>query len=151
MVMNIVPFSEKYLEPITAIFVREFSEVGKPWTIENAVNYLKLWYERFPEYSLAALDQDGALMGGIFCFILPYYDGLLLTIDVLLVNDQYRRQGVAKALMRQIRQIARENHIKYVQLQADERKEFPLSWYRRLGFYKNGWICLEAVLDDLKV
>ncbi len=148
--MKIQQFSEEYIDEMAQLFMDVYSEPGYEWDLETSKKYLERDYKYFPEICLVALDDDGIVMGAVFCSIDPYYKSKMLFVDSLQVKDEYRKNGVARSLLSSVFQKAREEGFHGVHFLADERFDFPRGWYERLGFEKTNWVEYEAEMKDIK-
>ena len=99
--MKIIPYDGQYLDELVTLLVEVFTEPGTiEWDEVTAKRYLLQNTKPFSTYCFVALDEARACMGGIFARIEPYGVGDMLYIDALQIKQQFRKQGVAKALMK---------------------------------------------------
>lgn len=138
--MIIKPFEEEYIDEMTRLFMKVFSEPGRKWGYKQSRYWIEEDFKKFPQYCFMAFDEKNSrCMGAIFGSIRPYWQGEYLYIADLMIKKEYRRQGVATTLMRKIMDTARENNLSGAILQADNRIDFPKKWYQKMGFRPNGW------------
>lgn len=133
------------------LFVESFSESEseKHWTVEKATENLETYINFFGDYCFMAINDSDICMGAIFCLTNPYFGGDMLLIIALVVKPEYRNKGVAKVLMKKVIEISNDKGLTGIRLSADSRKEFPRSWYKKIGFRKSGYIEYEAWLNEL--
>lgn len=148
--MRIVPFNETYLRTMSAIFVEEYSEKEIEWDIQTALKYFKRYIDDFPYYCFVAISEKDEFLGGICCRVDPYYRGTYLFVESLEVAEDQRGKGVATLLFKTLVERAKKKGIDGIYFIADKRKEFPRSWFIKLGFEESGWIEYEAKLSSLK-
>ena len=99
-------------------------------------NIQKLFRKKLPQSSqvfLGSNTKPNNCLGGIFCKIEPYYKGVLLFIDSIQVKPGYRNQGVAKALLKKVYEMAKKDGILAIHFLTDNRKKFPKKWYKKNG------------------
>lgn len=87
----------------------------------------------FPPFPLVAeLDGKVISFGGLIWYIVPS-KGLIAWVEELVVDNQYRHQGIGKALMEHLLKIAKYQKIKQVKLTSTLTAK---SLYEALGFIK---------------
>jgi len=148
---SIVHFEKKYLDDMAQLFVKEYSEKEAEWDKKTAERYLLNDTETTPDYCYAAIDQNEKCIGAIFCRLDPYYKGNLLFIDSLQVHSDFRKQGIAAALLKEVVKICKNNKINGIHLLADNTKDFPKGWYKKIGFEETGWIEFEISINNIKI
>lgn len=84
--------------------------------------------------ALAALDGD-AVIGGLAAYVMPKFERERSEIYIydLAVVDTHRRQGIATALINEVRRRAPEWGAWVVMIQADYEDEAPVALYSKLG------------------
>jgi ribosomal protein S18 acetylase RimI-like enzyme len=148
---SIVCFENKYLDDMAQLFVKEYSEKDAEWNKKTAKRYLLNDTETSPDYCYAAIDKNNKCIGAIFCRLDPYYKGNLLFIDSLQVYSNFRKQGIATALLKKVKRICKKNKIIGIHLLADNTKDFPKEWYKKLGFEKTDWVEFEVSMKNIKI
>ncbi|MBD3328886.1 GNAT family N-acetyltransferase [Candidatus Dojkabacteria bacterium] len=147
--MKIMKFSPKYIDEMARLFAEAFSEPECEWDIPTAKAYLERDYKYYPDYCLMAINKDQEIMGAVFCAVDPYFRSRMLLVDSLQVKSQFRKQGVAKALLREVFEKAKNEDFRGVHFLADETVDFPRGWYERLGFKKSCWTEYEADMSAI--
>jgi len=145
--MKIQTFDPKYIDDMARLFAEAYSEPGSEWDTQTAKAYIERDYKECADYCLMALTDDNQIMGAVFCAVHPYYKSKFLLIDVLQVKKEFRNQGVAKKLLRSLVDIAKKDGFTGMHMLADERGDFPMGWYKRLGFKSTHWVECEADID----
>jgi ribosomal protein S18 acetylase RimI-like enzyme len=108
---------------------------GKWGTDNEMTSYKPESLGRFLERGgllLVALD-NAKIAGAALCYKLPHPDGDdTLYVHELDTHPDFRRQGVATALMRELFKIAKERGLSEVWLGADDDNEAANALYRKL-------------------
>lgn len=149
--MKIVRFENRYLDEMSELFMRAYSEPGYEWDLKTTKGYLIRNIEDAPEYCLMAVSGDDECMGAVFCSIDPYYEGKMVFVDTLQVKGKFRKQGVAKALLAAVFEKAKEEQIRGVHFLVDKRAKFPKEWYESMGFEPTSWVEYEAEMEDIRL
>lgn len=71
------------------------------------------------------------------------WKGRSLHLEDLIVNEKYRKQGIGKALMHQVLQIAKSEKVERMSWEVLDWNEPAIAFYQSLGatFYKDWWLC----------
>ncbi len=150
--MNIVRFEEKYTDEMVKLYQKEYSEdENHKWSYEKARESLETCWKYFTDYNFVALDENGNCMGGIFNLVNPYFKSDALFVISIQVKPEYRKKGVGRELLKKAVDIAREKGITGIKLLTDAKKEFPRSWYEKIGFKLSGYVEYAANITDLKM
>ena len=118
----IVPMGEKHLDALAQIEPLCFSH---PWTRDG----LKAELASDTAY-FAAAEQDGAAVGcaGMHCVCGECY------IDQVAVHPDYRRNGIAQALVQYLIDEAIKQNGEFITLEVRESNAPAIALYRKLGF-----------------
>ena len=144
--MKIVKFDSMFLDEILKSFIDSFSG----WSVEKAKAYLMQTYLANQDFCFMALNKDEELLGAIFCKIGPSKTGDLLIIESLQVIDEYRNKGVGTALLKHAINKACEINILNIGMMSPVKNQFPISWYKKIGFEETGWVELSTTVDKTK-
>ena len=68
-----------------------------------------------------------------------WQQGLLGNIDEMVVEENYRGQGIGKKLVQRITEIAVENNCKCLELESSFHRAEAHDFYTKLGFEKRAW------------
>jgi len=122
------------LREMLSMFGRAFADLPTYTAQQPGDDYLEGLLASSTFISLAALD-DGRVIGGIAAYVLPKFEQVRSEIYIydLAVDEEYRRQGVATALISKLRQLAAERGAYVIFVQADRGDEAAISLYRKLG------------------
>lgn len=145
--INIKKFHLNHLNEI----VDSFTEFFTDWSKEEASQYLLQAHKQNPEYCFTALNEKKEILGAVFCKIGPYSNGYMLIIESLQVKKDFRKIGVGKKLMEKVINSARAANISRVGMLTPKKNNFPLTWYKKLGFKETGWIELTADPKGIKL
>ncbi len=114
-------------------------EVFKPGFCDELRNYVHAIYND-PEQRIAVAAEKGAICGFAVLHHIhkpenPFmYERDFLDIDEFCVDEAYRRQGVASAMIRFIRDFAKEQGYHRIELNMWEFNEGALAFYEAAGF-----------------
>ena len=86
-------------------------------------------------FAILALDEAGAVIGGLAAYELKKFEQERSEIYIydLAVDEQYRRQGVATALIGELRRLAVERGAYVIYVQADYGDDAAVALYTKLG------------------
>ncbi len=130
---------EKDLGTLSKVFANAFKPetTGERWTTNSAQNVIDYWFHRAPnDMKIAAIDQDGKILGAFFADIKPWWDGPYMIDGELFVHPDAQNKGVGKLLLSGLLTRARDNH-KATHFETTTflpKNELPMSWYSNLGF-----------------
>ncbi len=144
---SIVPFHEKWLDQMARLFTDGYQDSGYEWDEKTAKGYLQCYsWPKYAKYCFAAVDKKGTCLGAIFCRVDPWYKGNFLFIDQLQVEPEYRKKGIAKALMQEAFKTAKKDGCIGTHLLVDSTN-FTLKVYKSLGYKASGWIEMDMRWD----
>jgi aminoglycoside 3-N-acetyltransferase I len=97
--------------------------------------YLERLLARDSFIALAALADDGAMVGGLVAYVLDKFEQERSEIYIydLAVSLSHRRQGIATALIEKLRAIAQQRGAYTIFVQADPPDAPAVALYTRLG------------------
>lgn len=127
---------EKDIEKLAEVFARSFTEFDKekPWDKEHAYEYLKYWFKKQPDLFFGAYHENGVPIGAMVVNIKPWRTGIRCSDGVIFVDPLCQKGGVAKSLFKKVVQESMEKYnATTFEAITFAGKEFPLSWYRRIG------------------
>ena len=103
--------------------------------LESKYNYDEV-YARLSkeENGVFVAEQNGAVVGYIFCDIIKEGDGNTLYIDDLCVSPDARRMGVGRALMDFAAAYGKEKECRFLMLNVWEFNRNALDFYENYGF-----------------
>lgn len=128
------PGSAEVLREMLCMFGRAFADVATYTAQQPGDDYLEGLLASSTFISLAAV-AEGRVIGGIVAYVLPKFERVRSEIYIydLAVNEEHRRQGVATALIAELRQVAAERGVYVIFVQADREDEPAISLYTKLG------------------
>lgn len=151
--MTIALFEEKYLDRLAELFIQAYLDPVEPaWQLRFVRERLLDDVHSLPQYCLVAL--DGAIcVGGIFCKKTYDADGYDVYVDTIHIAKEYQGQGLGKKLLERVLALAKSqsDEIKGVEMLVDSAKEFPKSWYKKLGLSESGWELLSERVEDIVI
>lgn len=97
-------------------------------------SYLQAFLERPDSITVAAF-SDGDVVGGLVAYVLPKFEQERTEVYIydLAVAQAHRRQGIATALIGELRRIATEIGAYVIYVQADLGDEPAIALYESLG------------------
>lgn len=124
---NIVQMKEEHIPDIAKLEKECFS---LPWSENTLLNAIK----RDGDIFLTAISPDGEILGygGMQC-ILDECD-----ITNIAVFEQYRRKGIANALLNALIKSAKEKNSAFITLEVRASNEAAVNLYKSHGFEKVG-------------
>lgn len=127
-------FEVETFKKLLAVFADSFDDTDREANKIPDDTYLADVLAKPDFYALVAL-RDGEVLGGLTAYelMLPTKKSKELYIYDLAVNAQYRRQGVASALLEGLRTIAKEKDIALFFVEAETEDKEAVSFYRSLG------------------
>ena len=128
------PGSAGALRDMLTMFGRAFAEMETYTARQPGDDYLEGLLASSTFISLAAV-ADGRVIGGIAAYVLPKFEQVRSEIYIydLAVDEEHRRQGVATALIAELRQVAAVRGAYVIFVQADREDEAAISLYTKLG------------------
>ena len=119
---------------MSTMFARAFDDPGTYTASRPGPAYLERLLGGGTFIAIAALAQ-GEVVGGLVAYELPKFEQARSEIYIydLAVAEQYRRQGVATALILQVRRIAAERGAWVLYVQADYVDPPAVALYTKLG------------------
>ena len=99
------------------------------WSYDNILNEIKNENSEF----LVCL-YDNEIIG---------FGGIRITLDIaelmfIVIRKDFRNQGIAKLLLKNFIQIARDKKISCIQLEVNEKNEYAIKLYKDIGFKEVG-------------
>ena len=116
------------------LFGAAFGDADTYQAARPTTAYLEGLLEKEHIIPLVAL-AHGGIIGGLVAYELDKFeqDRREIYIYDLAVHEEYRRQGVATALIRHLRQIASQRRAWVIYVQADYGDEAAIALYTKLG------------------
>jgi GNAT superfamily N-acetyltransferase len=106
--------------------------VHKADSVKNTVVQMEKDQELFTCFM--AVSDEGETLGIAFIyFAYSTWVGKMLYLEDLVVREEYRRNGIGKALLNKVFEYAREQDCKRVRWQALEWNKPALNFYRSVG------------------
>jgi aminoglycoside 3-N-acetyltransferase I len=122
------------LRAMLAMFGRAFADVETYTARQPADDYLEGLLASSTFIALAAF-AEARVVGGIAAYVLPKFEQARSEIYIydLAVDEEHRRQGMATALIAELRQVAAERGAYVIFVQADREDEAATALYTKLG------------------
>ena len=122
------------LRAMLSMFGTAFADVATYTARQPDDDYLEGLLASSTFISLAAF-ADGHVIGGIAAYVLPKFEQPRSEVYIydLAVDEKHRRQGVATALIVELRKVAVERNAYVIFVQADREDGPAISLYTKLG------------------
>lgn len=122
------------LRQMLAMFGEAFDELPTYTARQPDDGYLQGLLTSQTFIAIAALDHN-AVIGGLAAYVLPKFEQVRseLYIYDLAVDETYRRQGIATALIERLKKLAVERGIYVIFVQADYGDDPAIALYTKLG------------------
>lgn len=127
-------------------FDQVFGLLKQLWSYQE-LDYVGM--KKMLDHNLAAPDhfyivaKDGERVVG-FCSLTVKHNlwlqDFLGNVDEMVVDENYRGQGIGKKLMQRITEIATENNCKRLELESSFHRERAHAFYEELGFEKRAFL-----------
>jgi len=130
------------------IISEDFTETFIGWSFDKAFEYLNNPFKQYPDLCLKVM-LNGRIVGGIFCKLSPYQKGEMVVIEALHILKEYRSKGYGKILLNSVVERAKAKGFEKIGMLAPNGTDFPLSWYKSLGFKETGWVEMEGEVNNL--
>lgn len=129
-----MPGDAALFEQLNGLFAVAFGEVAKHQAAKPTAAYLEQLLQKQHIIPLVAF-ADSKIVGGLVAYELDKFEQERREIYIydLAVEENYRRQGVASALIQQLREIARRRGAWVIYVQADYGDEAAIALYTKLG------------------
>lgn len=122
------------MRAMLSMFGRSFDDPGTYAEQQPDDSYLSRLLGSETFIAIAAI-AAGQVVGGLAAYILPKFEQARseLYIYDLAVDERFRRQGVATALIERLKQVARERGAYVIFVQADHGDDAAIALYSKLG------------------
>jgi ribosomal protein S18 acetylase RimI-like enzyme len=92
-------------------------------------------------------ENEAGVVGAVSLWIKPdlAHGDAVIEVPMLVVAEDYRREGVGKLLMDEVRKVAAENEADLIELVATSANVAAREFYRSLGFVEADVVSLEYV------
>jgi len=122
------------LRGMLGVFAREFDDAAAYLASQPDDQYLETLLSRDTFIAISA-ELNEQVIGGLAAYVLPKFEQRRTEIYLydLAVDGQHRRQGVATALIQQLKTIAQACNAYVIFVQADYGDEPAIALYTKLG------------------
>ena len=127
---------ERDIPTLSEIYVRAYEIYNKweHWNSETAYKLFSYWLDRQPDLAFVA-QYDRKVVGAFVAGIKPWWDGNHLVDGELVVDPNYQNQRIGTRLLKTVLEKAVKKYDAVVwEAVTFKETEFPLSWYKKLGF-----------------
>lgn len=134
--IEVRPVRENELDIVAGIYKEAFIASGfeEKWTDESAKKKVDFLYKLQPDLFLIAV-CDGQIAGGIASVVKPWWTKPYISDLDIFIDLNFQAKGIGKILLKRHLEEAIEKYgIESVETSAALKTEFPLSWYKRIGF-----------------
>ena len=133
-VRRLVPGDASVFHQLNVLLAVAFGEADKYQATKPTTAYLERLLQMQHVIPLAAF-ADGKIVGGLVAYELDKFEQERREIYIydLAVQEDYRRRGVATALIAHLRKIARQRGAWVIYVQADYGDDPAIALYTKLG------------------
>ncbi len=128
--------TEKDLNEVATVFTEAYDEadIGERWTHKTSYFLMEYWLLKQPDLCFVATVEN-KIVGGFVSGIKPWWDGNHLIDGEIFVDPAYQTCGIGLKLSKVMYQTALEKYkITNISFVTFSRNNFPLRWWRKLGF-----------------
>jgi aminoglycoside 3-N-acetyltransferase I len=122
------------MRELNSVFARAFSDPESYLRKRPSDDYLNSWLSDPNHLALVAL-RAGEVVGGLVAYVLHKFerDRREIYIYDLAVAEEYRRTGIATALIRRLQDIASDMGAYVIFVQADYGDDPAIALYQKMG------------------
>jgi aminoglycoside 3-N-acetyltransferase I len=122
------------MRAMLGMFGEAFDERATYTQAQPTDSYLSELLSNGAFIAVAALFNN-AVVGGIAAYLLPKFEQARTEIYIydLAVNSTYRRQGIATAMIEELKKLARAKGAYVIYVQADHGDDAAIALYTKLG------------------
>jgi len=118
------------------------------WNKKEAVNHLADYFKLQPDLFFVAY-KDEKIIAGIWGRI-EHYSGPDLTDVDLFVDPESQNRGVGRGMLKYIiKKAATKYQIGEINFLANNKKDFPLVWYKKIGMKETPWFNMEGKVKEV--
>ncbi|MCK5027350.1 MAG: GNAT family N-acetyltransferase [Candidatus Pacebacteria bacterium] len=128
--------TEKDLSKVASVFTEAYdkADIGERWTYDASYSLINYWFLKQPDLCFVAIVEN-KIVGGFVAGIKPWWDGNHLIDGEIFVDPAYQTCGIGPKLSKIMYQTALEKYkITNISFITFSRNNFPLRWWRKLGF-----------------
>ncbi len=116
------------------VFASAFNEAETYTSLQPADDYLRRLLASETFIAVVAL-REGVVVGGLAGYVLPKFEQARSEFYIydLAVDSAHGRQGIATALIEELKDIARQRGIYVIYVQADYGDEPAVALYTKMG------------------
>ena len=137
-IINIRLIGDEDIKILGEIYSRvyEVFDIGEKWTPNTASKLIEYWFKKQPDLAFLA-EYKGKVVGGFLSGIKPWWDGNHLFDGEIFVHPNFQNKKIGKTLFRKLLNEAIAKYdAKIFDAFTFNGSEFPLNWYKRIGFKK---------------
>lgn len=123
------------LKELLVVFGGAFDDMSAYQSAVPSDAYLERLLSKPTFIALTALDESGAVVGGLAAYVLEKFEQERSEIYIydLAVAQEHRRKGIARSLITELKHIAKEKGAYIIYVQADPPDEPAVKLYESLG------------------
>ncbi len=156
MQVKIRKVTKEDLSTVGKIWASAFNDAYKweHWSNENGVKIVSYMYEKQPDLFFLA-EVDGEIVGATWGAIKPHLDGNHMVDGAVFISPKHQGRGLYRKLsLVRLKEATEKYKITGIQILASKADEFPVSFYKRLGFKETSWVLLytkpQKLLEELQ-
>ena len=127
---------ETDIKTLSEIYSRVFTEADpeNPWDEDHSYKHLMYWFKIQPDMFFSALNENKELIGAIAVSIKPWRKGNRCAAGIIFVDSKNQKGNIGKILFKtMLKEAVKKYQTTSFEAVTFAGKEFPLSWYKKLG------------------
>ena len=130
--MKIRKAGKKDLKEVAELMINEYSKppFKENEPIKNVLKSLKFYYNKA---KINIAEEDKKIIGVVVFQIEQWWEGSVIIIQALAVNEKFQKKGVGKLLMKFVERYALNKNVKRIYF-GTNKKSSAIKFYKKLGY-----------------
>ena len=130
--MKIRKAGKKDLKEVAELMINEYSKppFKENEPIKNVLKSLKFYYNKA---KINIAEEDKKIIGVVVFQIEQWWEGQVIIIQDLAVNEKFQKKGVGKSLMKFVERYALNKNVKRIYF-GTNKKSSAIKFYKKLGY-----------------
>ncbi|MCK5542102.1 MAG: GNAT family N-acetyltransferase [Desulfobacterales bacterium] len=143
--MEITPLLEKDLKELADLYQQL---IPNEFSLSKMRNVL-VKNKNNPNHMVLTARKNGRLVGSLLAVICEMFFGQcksFMVVEDVVIEKQFRKSGIGKALMQRIEEYAKEQNCSYIMLITDIERIGSQEFYKSLGYKTNEYCAFKKYL-----